>query len=282
MNGLLTLGIRGCLLVLLGLASVGCQNPESLMQRGNMAYRSGDKTAAAGYYQQALAFEKTRAAASFNLGRVALEQGQSQQAKEYFDKALELELEYPLVRVYRARASLALGETESATQDLERVTTTHPDLVDGFLELAKLRAAAGDLEAAIQTVQPARASRTLNEEATLLSAEWRHKTGDLAQAIADLEGLVSTHSYRIPTHFTLAGYLLEAGDFREAERRYRRGLEMEPTNVEALLGLAQALAGQGKKEEATRFFGVVMKSGPEDHPLVIRARQGLEQLGPRN
>jgi len=248
------------------------------MQRGNMAYRDGDFARATQYYRQASGFEKTRAAANFNLGKVSLEQGQFELAKESFDKALDLDLEYPLVRVYRARASLALGDESSALADLERVTKTHPDLSAGFLELAKLQAARGQLDLALEAVQVPRTDRTMVEEATLLSAAWRKQLGDLPGAIADLEGLVSTHSFRVPTHFTLAGYLLEAGDFREAERRFRSGLEMDPANAPALLGLAQSLEGQGKAEEAARYYQLVVEAGAPDHPLVVQANEGLERL----
>ena len=78
------------------LSSVGgCNNPEALMEKGNVAYRAGDKRAAAQYYGQALNYEQTKASASFNLGRVSLESGQAKSAVAYFEQALNLEIQYP-------------------------------------------------------------------------------------------------------------------------------------------------------------------------------------------
>lgn len=250
----------------------GCNRAESSMQRGNMAYRAGRVPEAIQYYQQALASDETKAAASYNLGRVSLESGDAERAKEYLDQALELELEHPMVRVYRARALLALGNEEEARRDLERVTKSHPDSLQGFLELAKLQFAQGEFAAASESAQAARKSRTLTEEATLLSAASKREIGDLDGAISELEVLVASHGFRIPTHFTLADYLLEAHDYREAERRYRGGLEMDPTNSEALFGLAEALQGQGKQEEALRVCEVLISSGSADNPVVQEAK----------
>ena len=57
--------------------SSGCNSAEQSMQRGNMAYRNGNPSAAVAYYKEALTSPETRAAASFNLGKLALEQGQA-------------------------------------------------------------------------------------------------------------------------------------------------------------------------------------------------------------
>lgn len=248
------------------------------MQRGNMAYRNGNPAAAVSFYNQALTSPATRAAASFNLGRIALEQGQAEKAKGYFEDAGELEVEYPLVRVYHARSLMALGDKEGAKKDYERVLKGPAFVPEASLDLAKILASEGEYAKAVETVQPAKHSRTLKEEAMLDEAGWRHQMGDLEGAISVLEELLTTHSYRIPTHFQLADYLIESGDYREAERRLRAGLEMQPQNSEAIVKLAETLAKIGKVDEARRFFTAVASSGDPNHPLVKRAQEGLAKL----
>lgn len=269
------------LAVAIGFFGVGCSGPEALMQRGNMAYRDGNPTAAAEFYAQALNSPETKSAAGFNLGRIALEQGQADKAREYFEQAMELEVEYPLVRVYHARALIALGRLEEAQRDLERVLKGPTRLPDASLELAKLLAHKQQFREAIEVVQPALAVATFKEESTLLEASWRHQIGDLNGAIARLEELLKSHGYRVPTHFTLADYLMEAGDYREAERKLRSGLEMQPQNTEAILKLAMCLEKTGKRDEARQLYSMLAQSGDANHPMVKRAIESLERLGPQ-
>jgi len=256
----------------------GCNNPEALLQRGNMAYRSGDLNAAAQFYKQAQQSPETEVTASFNLGKVLYEQGKPAEALVALEQALPLEVTYPLVRVYRARALLATGQPELAKQDLQKVVETQPETLDAYLELAKINAGEGNLDKAIELAEKARSSRALTEEATVLVATWRAQSGRLEQAIQDLQGLLQTHSFRIETHFQLADYLLRVQDYREAERRFRAGLEMEPTNGGALLGLGQALEGQGKIEEARQLYTTLSQSGPAENPVVKAAQERLSQL----
>ncbi len=269
---------------MLALLLAGCSNPESSMQLGNIAYRRGDKAAAVEYYKAAAQDSKTRAAANYNLGRVAFEEQQYEQALQYLDLALELKVEHPLVLVYRARTLLALGREEEALKDLEQAATRSSEQAEAFLELAKLLASQAQretepakkkelLQTAVDKVQKARTNRTLTEEATLLSAAWRRELGQLPAAISELETLISDHSFRIETHFTLAQYLLENKEYAEAERYFRSGLRMESTNIQGFLGLAEALAGRGRYSEAAKMLDAVIATQGLEPQVLEKAKE---------
>lgn len=273
--------LAGCVLALL---LAGCSNPESSMQLGNIAYRRGDKAAAVEYYKAAAQDAKTRAAANYNLGRVAFEEQQYEQALTHFDQALELKVEHPLVLVYRARTLLALGKEEEALGDLEQATTRSSEQPQAFLELAKLLASRAQrepdplkkkelLQIAVEKVQKARTSRALTEEATLLSASWRREIGQLPMAIAELEALMTDHSFRIETHFTLARYLLENQEYAEAERYFRSGLRMEPSNIQGFLGLGEALMGRGRYSDAGQMLDAVTATQGLEPQVLEKAKE---------
>lgn len=67
---------------------------------------------------------------------------------------------------------------------------------------------------------------------------------------------------------------LRAERVHEAERLYRRLLEAEPLNVDALLGLAAAATLRGDEEEATRHYLNVLRLNPR-HALAQSALLGL-------
>ena len=94
-------------------------------------------------------------------------------------------------------------------------------------------------------------------------------TGDVNQGLGELNRCAMSESllpYTDPTVYPrpvlelLGKTALKARDFRSAESAYRRALENEPGSARALWGLAKALEGLGKKEDAekmmTEFRGV--------------------------
>jgi len=103
--------------------------------------------------------------------------------------------------------------------------------------------------------------------ATLLGIGSAHLRGELASArgerdagIAALEQAVALQDaltymepppWYFPTRQALGAALLDAGRAAQAEAVYRADLEQYPRNGWSLYGLAQSLAAQGKRDEAT-------------------------------
>jgi tetratricopeptide (TPR) repeat protein len=76
--------------------------------------------------------------------------------------------------------------------------------------------------------------------------------GHLDKAVEIEDSLVyeEPQSWYAPTRLTLGAILLEAGRAEEAERAFREDLAKYPVNGWGLFGLHQALAAQGKADEA--------------------------------
>ena len=92
-----------------------------------------------------------------------------------------------------------------------------------------------------------------------LAGEIAAAAGDHAVAIKSLTDAVAAEDalnynepadWLLPTRHSLGVALLAAGKAAEAEQVYRKDLELHPHNGWALIGLAQALAAQGKAAEA--------------------------------
>jgi tetratricopeptide (TPR) repeat protein len=99
----------------------------------------------------------------------------------------------------------------------------------------------------------------LGVAAGILDGEMKRMAGDLPASIEAFrlaaeaqESLVYDEPEPLPfsARHWLGAALLEARRFDEAERVYRAELEHHPHNGWSLLGLQQALAGQGRKEQA--------------------------------
>jgi Tfp pilus assembly protein PilF len=94
---------------------------------------------------------------------------------------------------------------------------------------------------------------------------------------APADGITPTTGGRIvPVNATLvsAHRALEQGQFAEAERQYRQSLSAEPRSVDAMLGLAAALAQQNKSDSAAQYYVRVL----EQEPRNAYAQAGLLNL----
>lgn len=68
---------------------------------------------------------------------------------------------------------------------------------------------------------------------------------------------------------------LEKGQLDEAERLYRQALAAEPRNIDAMLGLASALAQRNRANEATQIYMRVLEVDPRN----TYAQAGLLNIG---
>ncbi|MEP0845775.1 MAG: hypothetical protein HRF50_03015 [Phycisphaerae bacterium] len=141
----------------------------------------------------------------------------------------------------RGLALAAKGQVSAAEQEREL-----------FAAAAK-RVPAG----AMMQVNPA--EKILRIAQHMLDGEIAYRRGDVSAAVAELTRGVELEDTLVymeppewiqPVRHTLGAVLASAGRFREAERVYRRDLEIWPENGWSLFGLAQSLAAQGQAAEA--------------------------------
>jgi tetratricopeptide (TPR) repeat protein len=241
---------------------------------GNRAYGRGDRQAALAAYGRALQHEETRATANLNLGRLYLESQDAKAAKEHLDRGLAERPGFSAGHVQRARAEVALGQNDAAQLDLKKAIVIEPESGEAWLELAKLHGAQKNYAEALQALSKVRATG-IQAEATFLSLEYHRQLGQGEASVAELEALITAQPYLARAYFELAALLLEKKDYREAERRLRRGLELEPANRGGRLALAESLERMGRWDLALPQLEAVLAGTSDGDPLAQKAQQIL-------
>jgi len=129
-------------------------------------------------------------------------------------------------------------------------------------ELVKLQAIAADSVLETITIWDINSTSTLMKIAALvLEGEIAARSWDFDAAVIllrkaiDLEDGLNYNEppdWFFPVRQTLGAVLIEAARYAEAEAVYREDLEVFPRNGWSLYGMAQALRGQGRSQEARR------------------------------
>lgn len=279
----MTSGAISCkALIVLGLVLtlMGCGGPQDPLLKGNLAYRKADLGRAAALYGEALKAPETKVAAHFNLGRVLYDVQNYKTALEHLNAGLAADSEYLLGLYDRGRTEVALDNRKAAEKDFAACTVIDPTFARGWLELAKLHASKGEFSKAVEEISHTLTDLATQEEATLLSARWKTEIDDQAGAVRDLEALLASRPELSKPYFALGAILLDTGDYREAERRFRSGLATQGLQVSGLFGLGQALEGQARTDEATAIYQDILSlQTPEStEPEFALARGRLTSL----
>ncbi len=128
-------------------------------------------------------------------------------------------------------------------------------------ELAALEKIAAMPEMETLMVNNATAAHVLHLAAALVAGEKAAKAGDIDDAVEKLEHAVALQddlpymeppNWHYPVRQTLGAVLLDAERLEEAEKVYRKDLEIIPHNGWSLFGLLSTLRAMGKTEAAAR------------------------------
>lgn len=216
------------------------------------------------------------------LGQVALQQGREAEARTALERSLQLQ-------PHDAGALRLLGGVlirqgdPSAVQVLSRAVARDRSSARAYALLAQAHRQAGHPDSAVAALE--RALRDLPRQPELLMALALacRDSGELERALTLLE----EGAGMAPGDGRLAGNLgalyLEVGRGAQAEAQLRRALQFDPGNgMEWLANLGQALALQGRHDEALVAAAQALRLAPEDSRLqeLNRSIAAREAQGP--
>jgi len=198
-----------------------------------------------------------RARIHYVLGGLMVNEGRDDEAIFQFRKALELDPELVDARVKLGNALARDGQVEAALESYDRVLAKAPENPAALLKRAAARMAlerhaeaAADLEKLVG-VEPS------NSEARVRLGLTQARLGDLAAAAASLGAALEldlASEERARVALQLARVERERGELARAEENYRRVLEADPDQVEALGGLGSLYAEQGRMTDSAEAY----------------------------
>ena len=206
---------------------------------GICSHELGRDVEALGHFEAAARMEPSNAAYQSNHGMWLMKAGRHSEAITSYKRAVELDPQNAKSTLWLGTLLDHEGQAQEAEHYLKLATELAPGSADSHQFLGIHLAKRGQHEVAIVSFQRAIA---IQENARLREL--------LGASLADL------------------------GRWHEAEKEFRRGVELEPNNSEMVRNLGVTLVNQGKLAEAVPFFERAVSIDPND----LDAQQSLTGL----
>ncbi|XP_059051325.1 protein O-mannosyl-transferase Tmtc3 [Achroia grisella] len=255
---------------------------QAYINRGDILIKLNRTKEAQEVYERALLYDSGNPDIYYNLGVVLLEQGKASQALAYLDKALELEPEHEQALLNSAILLQELGAADLrhiARQRLLKLLDKDATNERVHFNLGMVCMDEGEAECAERWFRAA----------VHLKPDFRSALFNLALLLADtrrpleaapfLKQLVRHHPDHVKALVLLGDiYINSVKDLDAAESCYRRILELEPDNVQALHNLCVVAVERGKLAIAEECLTRASALAPHEHYIqrhlaVVKARR---------
>jgi len=219
----------------------------------------------------------TRAAdgeAWFRLGQDELARDRVPGAIDAFRRALAKVKDSREYSLALARALEQSGDADAAERALLALRESAPEDGDINLELARIAARRGDMTTALRYYRnalyapSAAADENLRRGLRLELIDFLLARGERGRALSELLAAANDSPNDVPSAVRLGRLFAQAGDYRRARDQYRRALQIDARQPDALVGAGTAAFQLGDYAEARRDLA----AAPSDDPAVAVMR----------
>ncbi len=165
-----------------------------------------------------------------------------------------------------------------AIEQYEQIVKIEPDNVDDHLLLGRLYRLNNDLQKAENEFKTAVKLQPNSEEAITTLAYLYNEEGDSSRAVQALSSIPD--AARSAKLYSALGYTYEQQkQYKNAIAAYRRAIELDRDNLDAIRGLAQNLMNDGQTDAALEQYKVIAEANPEDAQTYLRIAEIYRKSG---
>ncbi len=165
-----------------------------------------------------------------------------------------------------------------AIDQYEQIIKIEPDNVDDHLLLGRLYRLNNDLQKAENEFKTAVKLQPDSEEAVTTLAYLYNEEGDTARAGEVLSSIPD--AARSAKLYSALGYTYEQQkQYKNSIAAYRKAIELDHDNLDAIRGLAQNLMNDGQTDAALEQYKVIVDASPEDAQTYLRMSEIYRKSG---
>ena len=196
-----------------------------------------------------------------------------------------LEAHKLLGRIYlRSLGDMQSGNNGSASvlklaiEQYEQIIKIEPDNVDDHLLLGRLYRMNNDLQKAEREFKLAVKLQPDSEEAVTTLAYLYNEEGDATRAVQVLSSVPDAG--RSAKMYSALGYTYEQQkQYKQAIDAYRRAIELDRDNLDAIRGLAENLMNDGQADAALEQYKIIADANPEDAQTYLHMAEIYRKSG---
>jgi cellulose synthase operon protein C len=229
-------------------------NPRSFranLMMGRVLERKREHTRAVEHFEAARAADPTRAEPALMAGKAYLHLKNIPRAGEAFQVALDLDPRTAGAHFGLAQVHFLADELEQAETHLRKALDFDPQLKPARALLARVHSRWGDYDSTRQELEAIVATRPDQRRATLALARIHMRQHRPNEAIGLLHTVLKYHESDVEALTLLGRAKLAIEDPVGAEESLRRAIALDPRSPQVALLLVDALASEGKAQEAT-------------------------------
>jgi Flp pilus assembly protein TadD len=235
------------------------EQAEGLARQGWELWQQRKLSEAASLFEQSVALDAENPNAWNGLGWARLNSGDATSATAAFEKCVALEPEHPAGLNGLGQSHLALGNLALAEKFLLKAAPRAPA---AYFGLARVYLLTGDFKKAQTWIR--KALREQPGDPTLKAMMAAARAGKVPDELRKQIAPVSDDDASPATEAATAGWRqFNEGNFRSAERSFRRALAKDPENGAALNGLGFSLLVAGKAASARPYFEKCLELDPD-------------------
>jgi tetratricopeptide (TPR) repeat protein len=189
-----------------------------------------------------------------------------------------------LGRIYlRSLGDMEAGSPSSevlsqAIEQYQKIVQIDPDSVEDHLLLGRLYRLNNDSKKAEEELQSALKLQPYSEEAATTLAYLYNEEGTPQKAAELLAGIPEDD--RSSRLYSALGYTYEEQkETRQAIQAYRKSVELDPDNLDAVRGLAENLANDGQPDAALEQYKSIVDADPQDAQTYMRMAEIYRRTG---
>ncbi len=165
-----------------------------------------------------------------------------------------------------------------AIEQYEQIVKIEPNSVDDHLLLGRLYRLNNDLQKAETELKTAAKLDPSSEEAVTTLALLYTDEGDSSRALQVLSGVPDT-ARSAKLYAALGATYEQRKDFKSAIDAYKKAIQLDRDNLDAIRGLAENLLNDGQVDAALDQYKVIADANPEDAQTLLRIAEIYRRQG---
>lgn len=177
--------------------------------------------------------------AAYELARLYLREDKKDLSEKYIKKAIEVEPNNQWYRLFYAKYLEKEGYYGKSAQQYKKVTELNPDDYESFENWAMNETKNANFTEAIRIYNVLEGKYGITERTVRKKFELYKNDNDSKNALLELQRISDAHPNNINYLNNLAGYYKELGKDSDAERVYKKVLDIDPQNPYALVAMSK-------------------------------------------